>query len=222
MRKIQLTKALLIILTTLIAPTLISAHSAQNITPDVTRVKDKKGITEKQIAIIYAILKNTHEVRIHQQNGARENVVYVSKDGHSEVVFGKDGKRVQDGINDGSYNYYHPSLQPLLHFTYDISPWIQWGTSRQDTTTITSRIQAYMGDLEGGILRALKQQKIFRIKPSQKGQYVALAIFLQVIEQGKAEKLFQLFTPQKEITDEEFVDILQRIYQGFQKVYGSN
>ncbi len=78
--------------------------------PFMKQIKNSK-VSSNHTAILYAILKNTYEVRIHQQNGAKDNQVYVHQDGHREAVFDKNGKLVQDGINDGSYNYYHPSKE---------------------------------------------------------------------------------------------------------------
>ncbi|NQU38509.1 MAG: hypothetical protein HQ523_00990, partial [Lentisphaerae bacterium] len=123
--------------------------------------KIKQGGTNlKHVAILQSILKHTSEVCIHQQNGASRNKVFVQKDGHLEAVFDANGVLVQDGINDGSYNYCHPAEGPLRHFSFDISPWIVWGQTRTDPTTVKSRIYAYMGDLEGGIRRALASMRI--------------------------------------------------------------
>ena len=199
-------------------PITASAQLPSQLGPYIKRIQDKE-ISSRQIDILYAILRNTYEVCIHQQNGAIDNKVYVSKDGHKEAVYGKDGKLVQDGVNDGSYNYFHPSEQPLRHFTADISPWIMWGQSRTDNTTVTSRIYAYMGDLEGGIRRTLEQQTIAEIKLSDKKQFQALAVFIRAIEEGKAEFIFNLFESKGKVTDKQLVDVLTRLNRGFEKVY---
>jgi len=153
-------KKFILIIFGIIIPIMASAQLPSQLDPYIKRIQDR-DIPSSQIFILYAILRNTHEVCIHQQNGAKDNNVYVSKDGHKEAVYGNDGKLVQDGVNDGSYNYFHPSYQPLRHFTADNSPWIMWGQSRTDNTTVNSRIYAYMGDLEGGIRRTLVQKKRF-------------------------------------------------------------
>ncbi len=113
--------------------------------PFINQIQQGK-FSDNQTAIVYLILKHTTEVHIHQQNGAIGNQVFVHKDGHSEAVFDKNKELVKDGVNDGSYNYFHPSEQPLRHFSFDISPWIMWGHSRTDSTTVKSRIYAFMGD----------------------------------------------------------------------------
>ncbi len=186
--------------------------------PYIQQIKSGKISTQK-ISILYTILQNTHEVCIHQQNGAKDNTVYLSPDGHKEAVYGKDKKLVKDGVNDGSYNYFHPTEQPLLHFSFDISPWIMWGQSRTDHTTVESRIYAYMGDLEGGINRSLQQKKRSTVKIQNEGQIQALAIFIRAIEEGKAESLFELFDSKEQITDKQLNDVLTRLNRGLEKVY---
>jgi hypothetical protein len=71
--------------------------------PIMKQIQNGK-IDSIQISILYTILQNTTEVRIHQQNGAKDNQIYISPDGHKEAVYDKNGKLVKDGINDGSYN----------------------------------------------------------------------------------------------------------------------
>ena len=63
---------------------------------------------------------------------------------------------VRDGINDGSYNYAHPENDPINHFTRDILPWIFWGYSREDPTTIEERLVAYSESLGGGLVQSQK------------------------------------------------------------------
>jgi hypothetical protein len=176
-------------------------------------------IPEKHNAILYTILKNTNEACIHQQNGAKDNEVYIMNDGQKEFVYDKNGEIVKDGINDGSYNYYHPFKEPLYHFSFDISPWIMLGQSRKDSTTVGSRIYAYMGDIEGGIHRALKEE--IRLKGNWKddGELQALAVFYRAIQEGDAEILFDLFEPDAKVTDKEVIETLKRLNRGFNKIY---
>jgi len=186
--------------------------------PFIQRIQ-KGTISPKHTSILAAILKNTTEVRIHQQNGAKENTVYLGPDGHKEAVYDKDGKLVTDGVNDGSYNYFHPSKEPLYHFSFDICPWILWGQSPTDSTTVKSRIHAYMGDLEGGIRRTLKQQKRPKGNWKPDGQIQALAVFMRAIQEGKAQTLFALFEPQAKVTDKQIKDVLTKLNRGLETVY---
>ncbi len=186
--------------------------------PYIRKIKTGK-VAASRTAILYAILQNTFEVCIHQQQGAKNNKVYVHQDGHSEGVYDKNGKLVQDGVNDGSYNYFHPSKEPLRHFTFDISPWIMLGQSGTDNTTVKSRIYAYMGDLEGGIRRAANREQGRKEKWKNDGQLQALAIFGRAIEEGEAESIYELFEPDAELTDKQLMEVLTKLNRGLEKVY---
>jgi len=100
----------------------------------------------------YHVLKNTPELNIHQMRGAVNNKVYISKDGHKEAVYDNSGKLVTDPVNMGSYNYSHPSDEPFGHFVNDMLPWIMWGNSKDDPTSISERLSAYSKDLYIGLL----------------------------------------------------------------------
>ena len=93
-----------------------------------------------EVIAIAVVLANTHEVSIHQMRGATGNKVYLHKDGKREAVYDAAGKLVQDGVNDGSYNYFHPRREAARHFTFDILPWMTWGNSAEDPTTPKERI----------------------------------------------------------------------------------
>jgi hypothetical protein len=107
----------------------------------------------QHVAILVAWLANTSEIEIHRTGGAGDNEVYVSKDGHHEAVYDASDKLVADGVNDGSYNYAHPYLDSLGHFSVDILPWIELGASQQDPTTKQARLEAYLKDLRQGLHR---------------------------------------------------------------------
>ena len=172
--------------------------------------------------ILYTILANTNEVAIHQMRGESENRVYLNSDGR-EAVYDKNGDLVENGYNDGSYNYALGKDEPLLHFILDISPWILWGMSETDPTSIDERIYAYMADLEGGINRANAMLPLEPLPQDHTwpeiSQIQALAIFVKAIELGEAEELFTLFEVGHEITDEEIVRVLTKLNTGFDQVY---
>jgi len=81
-------------------------------------------IDKTKLSIIYLILKHTGENYSHNLNGVTGNKVYSHEDGHKEAVYDSSGKLVQDGINDGSYNYFDFRKKPLKHFSFDSSPWL--------------------------------------------------------------------------------------------------
>ncbi len=190
------------------------------LTPFIEQI-EQGSVDSNQLAAIHAMLKHTAEVRIHQQNGASGNKVFVHQDGHKEAVYDKDGNLVKDGVNDGSYNYYHPSEEPLRHFAFDISPWILWGQSRTDPTTVKGRIYAYMGDLEGGIGRALaaREKSTNEIEWKRDGQLQTLALFLRAIQEGNAEGLFAWFESGQNPTDKKLVGLLTRLNRGLEAIY---
>ncbi len=180
-------------------------------------------IEPDKLNTIYLVLQNTNEYYIHNLNGAKGNQVYLHKDGHKEAVYAKDGKLVKDGINDGSYNYFHPVNQPLLHFTFDIHPWIKWGNSRKDTTTKEKRIFKYVSDIEGGIRRALKDYnkkgKNLNFKWKKTGQLQSLAIFVLALKQEELDTLYQLVNGTLPITNKNIIRVLKNLDMGLNKLY---
>src|SRR5687767_6932102 len=89
-------------------------------------------IPSEQLAKLALILEHTSEVEIHRLRGAEKNKTYLAPDGKQEAVYDDRGKLVKDGINDGSYNYFHPRDDALRHFTFDILPWLLLGQSQRD------------------------------------------------------------------------------------------
>ncbi len=149
--------------------------------------------TPDEIAMIRHWLSCTSETRIHQMRGATGNKVYLHQDGHREAVFDAQGKRVQDGINDGSYNYAHPVEEPLKHFNRDILPWILWGASPSDPTTVEERLEAYSRSLGGGLGVAQKQaMPDLGNKVIAESEMEVVAFFLQVIEEGEVQEVLQI------------------------------
>lgn len=189
--------------------------------PQLARL-DSHEIPLAHQQILFTILANTNEAAIHQMRGESENRVYINDDGR-EAVYDKDGELVQNGYNDGSYNYAHAKDEPLLHYILDTSPWLLWGMSEVDPTSIKERVYAYMGDLEGGIRRA---NALLPFEPlpddhqwPEIGQMQSLAIFAKAIELGEAEELYTLFEPGHKITDEEIIRVLTKLNAGFDEVY---
>lgn len=188
----------------------------------VGRINDRE-IPLKHQQIIYEILSHTSESAIHRMRGETENRVFF-KDTGEEVVFDKDGNRVANGYNDGTFNYAHYENEPLLHFVMDISPWIMLGISEEDPTDPKERIYAYMGDLEGGIVRAHESRPFTPLPDAHQwdkiGQLPALGTFVKAIELGGAEELYDLFEQDEEISDKQIVRVLTKLNRGFNLVYG--
>jgi len=99
------------------------------------------------------VMKNTPEHYQHNMNGASGNMVYVKSDGQGflEAVFDANGDLVEDDENMGSYNYYNQREHPYQHFFSDRLPWIMWGNTREDETTVMERGTAFIKDMGIGI-----------------------------------------------------------------------
>ncbi|WP_269527155.1 hypothetical protein [Coraliomargarita parva] len=160
----------------------------------VTELKKEK---KREAMLIYNWLANTSETRIHQLRGATENVLYIHENGHYEAVFDGEGKIVRDGINDGSYNYAHPVEDPANHFTLDILPWIFWGYSREDPTSIEERIVAYSESLGSGLVSAQANHQDFKKKKLSKDEREAIAIFVRIIEAGDVSEVYEILSDPK-------------------------
>ncbi len=189
----------------------------------ITKIENRQ-IPLKNMQIIYLILRNTGEYYAHNLNGAVENQVFVHPDGHSEAVFDKNKQPVQDGINDPSYNYFSRLQEPLKHFSFDSNPWILWGNTRKDTTSIGERLKAFSMDFGGGIIGAFKEKdQLKKINPenfNKDGQLQAIAIILLSIEKGEANELFSLFETDDTTIDQVTLDrVVRNIESGLLKVY---
>lgn len=193
--------------------------TALNLHEYQTRIKNGK-VDPNLIQVIYSILENTPEVYIHRQRGATENQIFLAPDGHSEAVYGADGKLVKDGINDGTYNFFYYKEEPLLHYSFDTHPWIVWGMSRKDLTTVEERIYNYMGDLEIGIVTGIQnydpKRKVDLDKP---GQAAAVSVFLKAIEKGDIVEPLSNIKSKKVLNDTETIKIIKGFHKGFLAVY---
>lgn len=149
--------------------------------------------TEEQISLVRHWLSHTSETSIHQMRGATGNQVFLHKDGHIEAVYDDKGKLVQDGINDGSYNYAHPIKEPLKHFNRDILPWILWGSSEKDPTTVEERLDAYSRSLGGGLGAAqAASRNSFGAGKIEQTEIRVVEFFLRVIDEGQVPEVFKI------------------------------
>ena len=72
--------------------------------------------------------------------GGTRNVKYIpSKDGR-EQIFTHDGKVDNSPENIGTYNFFNPQESLALHGAFDFVPWVRFGNTPDDTTTIPQRI----------------------------------------------------------------------------------
>jgi hypothetical protein len=178
------------------------------------------NLAAEQKLIIHLMLSQTGENYIHNMRGAIGNKVYVHEDGR-EAVFDANGEPVQDGFNDASYNYEHREKNPFGHYVKDMEPWIKWGNTNHDPTTIDERIYAYMGDLEGGIRQAreLWTQTSTRplTTPQELGEFPNS--WAKILERPGTKSLFGLINGDLEYTDENVISTMRALYSAFGDIY---
>jgi hypothetical protein len=200
-------------------------HGTIGLSDLVKRVHNGK-IENEKMRVIAAIFRNTNEVNIHRMRGGANNKVYLSKDGQSEAVYDGNGKLVEDGINDGSYNYFHPHEDALRHFSFDITPWLLFGQSRDDPTTRAERVHAYSADVFDGVTRALEAPrtngKLADVNLRDSGAAEAVAIFLLAIERGNAEEMIRVVSLQEKKSDGELVQLVRRFETGLRTLTASD
>ncbi|MBQ1735944.1 MAG: DNRLRE domain-containing protein [Firmicutes bacterium] len=83
--------------------------------------------------------------RCHQftANDGEKNSKYLSPGGHMEVIFNSDHTIVMDPRDIGTYNFHpadHTVKGDLLHFRYDILPWIIFGNDDSDPGPIINYV----------------------------------------------------------------------------------
>ena len=79
----------------------------------------------------------------NQRNNERNRKYVIGDWFSSEVVFYSDGVINNTPEDTGTFNIYsgnNPVLNILVHGTLDVVPYMLWGNSREDTTTIVDRI----------------------------------------------------------------------------------
>ena len=68
-----------------------------------------------------------------------------------QLVYDSNGARVDDPINLGTYDFAPPRLQFFRHIEQDITPWIEWKNSTQDSSTRLERLTALYRSKRWGI-----------------------------------------------------------------------
>jgi len=191
----------------------------------VERVRSGK-IDRSKIRAIAAILRNTNEAEIHRMRGGGHNVVYVSPDGHQEAVYDGNHNLVKDGINDGSYNYFHPQKDALRHFSFDIAPWLLFGQSEDDPTTRVERVHAYSADLYEGVMRTLAaprtNDKRDDVDLKEPGCAEAVAILLLAMERGNAEEMVRVVSLPEKGSNRDLVPLVNKFEAGLREMIESN
>lgn len=92
---------------------------------------------------------NTSSVCHQFTSKAKTNRKFVSPDGKLEAIFNSAGKIVTSPEDRGSFNLASPINDPLGHFVKDVMPWIAYGNSPDDSTSVAQRLKAF--SVDGGI-----------------------------------------------------------------------
>ena len=101
--------------------------------------KDLKGLWNSRIAA------DCHQFSVpadKRKDPKSRNKKYVSFDGHYEAIYGSggEGQIVTDPRDVGTYNFISPAENKVGHGIVDVAPWVIWGNSYNDSTTISERI----------------------------------------------------------------------------------
>ena len=104
---------------------------------------------EKSVMSLRWTLAGDDDSVFHRIGPGNEfNRKYVDPTGRFELVFKGgiqgEGVLVQDGVNDGTFNFTPKSQGIAGHYFDDIAPWIMWGTSSKDSTSNAQRWKLLM------------------------------------------------------------------------------
>jgi hypothetical protein len=92
-------------------------------------------ITETDNAPFGWQLSTWHETAFHAygEDGAN-NLKFISKDGHFEAVYNKDGELLtagNDPLNMGTFNYGDYQTENMKHLKYDVWPYFEWNNTKE-------------------------------------------------------------------------------------------
>lgn len=116
-----------------------------------------KTSDNQKVLFIAQLISSMEERNIYSLRQKELHNVVLSRDGHQVIVFNAQKKMVTDPLNRGRYNYASPKTDPLEHFTMDIYPWAEFGSTPQDPSSRSERSQAFVRDFLAA-LDVLRQQ----------------------------------------------------------------
>ena len=101
--------------------------------------------TEQEAIDSGYILLSENDDKFHQNNQKKDrNRKYVSPDGHHEAVYYDDGEINRTPEDEGTYNVFSSEgnivERYLGHGLLDVVPYMIWGNSLSDSTTIIDRV----------------------------------------------------------------------------------
>lgn len=106
--------------------------------------------------------KDSSMHQFHQEDGVK-NSKWVSPSGHREVVFTGKGENqhiTTDPRDQGTYNVFDPKKHPIGHATLDVLPYMLWGNSASDSTTVYDRARYAVKNFKDNTMDALDDVSI--------------------------------------------------------------
>ncbi len=176
----------------------------------------------REAILTYNLLLNTAELHIHQPGGAIGNTADLHQDGHKKAVFDSEGNIVNDGTNDDSYNFALPTQEPIMHFVLDILPWLIYGNSGGDPTTPAERLEAYVNDLESGLMKMRgSKMRNLNMESLERTELEGIGVFLSAIGSAGFKKIGD-FLKENQPTSKDLDAITTELFQGLLDVISGN
>ena len=113
----------------------------------------------------------------HEQGTANDydpgiNDKFVSLDGKNETVYNREtGRKINDPVNQGTYNRADPNSDPIGHFFQDMVPYYIWGNSEDDPTNAWERIT---GSYQGNVNATKEEALQIRAKKNEENRNKAM------------------------------------------------
>jgi RHS repeat-associated protein len=136
-------------------------HYARNMFQEGKIPTDENGaISEANLSGAGWVEQSMDDNIFHIQDGAIDNVKYLGPEGNMEIILNKKTNVVETNpLNAHSYNFVNPKVMfGAPHITTDVMPYVLWGNTANDPSTISQRL-----DLSAIGLKT-KLESVFDIK----------------------------------------------------------
>lgn len=90
----------------------------------------------------HKIIANAHQFT---SKSSTENIKYVDPTGKFEAVYNNAGQLITNPLDMGSYNFSPSDISKLRHAKDDVLPWLIYGNTPDDPSTIRQRSAAILG-----------------------------------------------------------------------------
>jgi hypothetical protein len=175
-------------------------------------------ISKEELDHVYFVLKNTRDNFVHKMNGELDNQIYINRALGYKVIKDKNGNILKNHPNMGTYDFYDSENEPLLHFKMDADSWIKYGRYKEDYSTKTQRLEAYIKDLQDGVNRFIelkKSGKKLMIDGYNENQSWTLAFFIAAEREAQSK----LFKKTSELKKDEVSQEIKKLCEQLKKIY---